>query len=252
VTARLPDGYRLVTRRGARGFAWAGAADWLADTLAHAGTMAAWAAQGASVGEGRGAARARPAPVPGPDGRARWVCRHYRRGGWIAPLLGDRYAGVGTARPFRELLASAAARARGVRTPAVVAGAVYRTGPVYRADLVTEEVPDTHSLAAWLCMAVDRPSDDDLLLRAGRAVAMLERARVAHADMSAGNLLLAREGPAWIVDLDLAAVLAPHATVPRGMRARLERSLRKLYAARGLVVADSAWGALRAGYEDEA
>jgi 3-deoxy-D-manno-octulosonic acid kinase len=251
VTARLPDGYDLVTRRGTRGFAWAHASDWLEDTLARAGTLEGWASVGQGAGAGRGVARARPAPVRGPEGRARWVCRHYRRGGWIAPLLGDRYMGVGTERPFRELAASVAARARGVRTPAVVAGAVYRAGPVYRADLVTEEVPDTRSLADWLHEVHDRPTDDDLLLRAGRVVASLERARVAHADASAGNILLAREGPAWIVDLDRAVVLPPGAPMPSRMRARLERSLRKLCAARGLPPTASAWDALYAGYEGD-
>jgi hypothetical protein len=95
-----------------------------------------------------------------------------------------------------------------------------------------------------------RPSVEDLLLRAGRLVGVLERARVLHADANAGNVLMAREGPAWVVDLDRAAVLAPDARVPHRMRARLERSLRKICAALGLEVTASAWGALRAGYEE--
>jgi 3-deoxy-D-manno-octulosonic acid kinase len=252
VTARLPDGYGLVTRRGVEGFALAGALDWLEGTLAREGTLEAWAGHGESmdVAGGRVVVRARAAPVPGPDGRARWVCRHYRRGGWVARVLGDRYAAVGTERPFRELIASVAARARGVRTPAVVAGAAYRAGLVYRADLVTEEVPDAPSLADWLRAPRDRPPVEDLLLRAGRLVGALERARVLHADANAGNVLMAREGPAWVVDLDRAAVLAPDARVPHRMRARLERSLRKICAALGLEVTASAWGALRAGYEE--
>lgn len=252
MTARLPDGYGLVTRRGVEGFAWAGALDWLEGTLAREGTLEAWAGhrESVDVGGGRGVTRACPAPVPGPDGRARWVCRHYRRGGWVARVLGDRYVALGTERPFRELMASVAARARGVRTPAVVAGAAYLAGLVYRADLVTEAVPDAPSLADWLRAPRDRPSDEDLLLRAGRAVGALERARVLHADANAGNILLARDGPAWVVDLDRAAVLAPDARVPHRMRARLERSLRKIYAAQGLAVAAPAWGALRSGYEE--
>jgi len=254
VTARLPDGYGLVTRRGVQGFAWSGALDWLEATLAREGTLEAWAGHGESVelAGGRGVTRVRHAPVPGPDGRARWACRHYRRGGRVASLLGDRYVAVGTKRPLRELFASVAARARGLRTPAVVAGAVYRAGLVYRADLVTEEVPDAPSLADWLRTPPDRPPDEDLLLRAGRAVGALERARVVHADASAGNILMARDGPAWIVDLDRAAVLTPHGRVSLRMRARLERSIRKLCAAHGLEVTTPAWRALRAGYEDGA
>jgi len=254
VTVQLPDGYGPVTRRGVQGFAWSGALDWVGDTLAGEGTLEAWSALGESVdlGGGRGVTRARLAPVPGPDGRARWVCRHYRRGGWLARVLEDRYVAVGTERPFRELIASVAARARGVRTPAVVAGAVYRVGLVYRADIVTEEVADAPSLAAWLRTPRDRPSAEDLLVRAGRAVGTLERACVVHADAHAGNILMSRDGPAWIVDLDRAAVLAPDTRVPLRMRARLERSLHTACVRHGLEISASAWDALRAGYEDEA
>ena len=254
MTARLPDGYGPLAQRGVEGFAWAGALDWLEVTLSRDGTLEAWAGlgDGVDLAGGRGVTRARPAPLQGPDGRARWVCKHYRRGGHLASLLGDRYVAVGVARPFRELEASIAARARGVLTPAVVSGAVYRAGLVYRADLVTEEVPEARNLATWLRMARDRPSDEDLLRRAGRAVGALERARVVHADLNAGNILMARDGPAWVIDLDRAAVLAPAARAPRRMRARLERSLRKIYAAQGLAVTTSAWSALQAGFEDEA
>jgi 3-deoxy-D-manno-octulosonic acid kinase len=254
VSAELPDGYGLVTRRTVQAFAWSPVQDWLEGTLARDGTLQAWGAQGEGddLAGGRGGAAARAAPGPGPTNTARWVSRHYRRGGWVAPLLGDRYAAVGIARPFRELAASVAARARGVLTPAVVAGAVYRAGFVYRADLVTEEVPDARSLADWLRASRDGAAEADLLRRAGRAVRGLERARVVHADANAGNILMAREGPAWVVDLDRAAVLSQGAAQSgTRMRGRLERSLRKLYAIHGLAFGASAWDALRAGYEDE-
>lgn len=260
--APLPAGYRLLSRSGVRGFAWDGATgeathasmEWLEETLARHGTLSAWAdAEGCGVelARGRAAVHAVPAPLPGPDGRSRWVVRHYRRGGVVAAVLGDRYVGWGVARPFHELAASVAARDRGVRTPAVVAGATYRDGAVYRADLVTEEVADARSLAAWLRDPSADVAEDDLLRRTGRAVRSLERARLVHADASAGNFVLGRDGPAWIVDLDRCRVVPLDAPPPPPrMRTRLERSLRKIYAARNRPLAASSWYALRAGYEE--
>jgi 3-deoxy-D-manno-octulosonic acid kinase len=138
-----------------------------------------------------------------------------------------------------------------VRTPAIVAGAVYRAGALYRADLVTEQVPCVRSLADRLLEAPEPHGVEDLLRRAGSALGDLERARVVHADASAGNFLLPADGPAWIVDLDRGTALSLEAPAPVGrMRRRLERSIRKLSAVRGVPLTVSSWQALRTGYED--
>jgi 3-deoxy-D-manno-octulosonic acid kinase len=252
VTPRLPSGYRLVDRRGERAFAWSGAVDWLQATLERDGTLAAWTAGQGSVAidGGRGGTRSRTAPLAGPDGRSRWVCRHYRRGGWMAPVMrGDLYLRAGSLRPFRELDASTEARARGVRTPAVIAGAVYGAGPFYRADLITELVPDARTLADRL---TSEPAERPASLRAaGRAVRALEQARVLHADLSAGNLLLAADGTTWVIDLDRCRVLPERGPAPVGrMRRRLERSLTKLSELAALPLSETDWATLRANYED--
>lgn len=249
----LPEGYDLVVRAGVRGFVWAPAIGWMEETLVRHGTLEAWASgvESVEVARGRGSTRARPAPVPGPHGGRRWVCRHYRRGGWASALLGDRYLARDPGRPFHELTVSVVARARGVRTPAVVAGAVYRAGALSRADLVTEHVPNVKSLADWLLESRDPHVVEDLLRRAGRALGDLERARVIHSDASVGNFLLPEDGPAWIVDLDRAAARPLEAPAPVGrMRRRLERSLRKLCATRGVALPATGWRALRTGYGD--
>jgi 3-deoxy-D-manno-octulosonic acid kinase len=162
----------------------------------------------------------------------------------------DRHFVGGAARPFLELAASAAARARGIPTPAVVAGAAYRAGPFYRAEIVTELVPEARTLSdvVW----GGDPKDREATLRgAGRAVAGLERARVEHRDLNAGNIVLAEDGVAWIIDLDRCRVLREDAEPPVGsMRRRLERSLRKLGALAERPLSASDWEMLRRGYED--
>jgi hypothetical protein len=78
------------------------------------------------------------------------VVRHYQRGGAVGPILGDRYLSLGRYRPLCETVASLEARERGISTPAVVAGIVYPAGIFYRADLVTEEIPNAVAVAGPL------------------------------------------------------------------------------------------------------
>jgi 3-deoxy-D-manno-octulosonic acid kinase len=239
---------------GAQGFARRSAAAWLEETLRAHGTLRAWAeSAGSPLAGGRVAAHVVPARAGDPEGSAQWVCRAYHRGGLAAPLLGDRYLDVGERRPLAELRAAVEARARGMRTPAVVAGAAYPSGRFYRADIVSERVPATRSLADALFAAGAVPAAQ-ILHAAGRLVASLERARVAHRDLNAANILVPIEPFApdcWVVDLDGCRTLPLEAPPPIGaMRRRLERSLAKLSRRRGRPWTDAMWEPLRAGYED--
>ena len=253
---RLPPGYEPVSVEGVEAFAWAPAADWLDALLREGETLHGWSRrQGTDGRRGRGPVHLVAAPVAGPDGAAQWAVRHYRRGGAAAPLLGDRYWAAGRTRPERELDASLHARVRGVRTPAVVAGAVYRSGSsgtagFYRADLATEMVPGARTLAECLR---DASFATVALRRAGALVRALERAGVLHADLNAGNVVLDEGGQAWAVDLDRARHLSRRsAGAARTMLARLERSLRKLGGEVGSGSLDGALHALRAGFEESA
>src|SRR5690606_17837678 len=92
----LPEGYVSVRRGRVDAFVWRSALPWLEGVLGDArdSSLETWARGRARTDagtEGRGAIFVFAAPAPGPDGRARWALRHYRRGGLVAPLLGDRY-----------------------------------------------------------------------------------------------------------------------------------------------------------------
>jgi 3-deoxy-D-manno-octulosonic acid kinase len=173
-----------------------------------------------------------PVPVVATP-RGRWVVRRYRRGGRVvAPLLGDRYLRLGLPRPLREARASGEARRRGIRTARVVGGAVYPAGAFYRADLVTEFVPDAVDLARLLFERDDTPEARlDALAAVGRLIARAAAAGVEHADLNAKNVLvesLPGGAAPLFLDLDRCRVHPPGV---RGdaerMLARLERSLRK-------------------------
>jgi 3-deoxy-D-manno-octulosonic acid kinase len=234
------------------------AAPWARAVLGAGTTLHAWAGAhpDADTMAGRGAVYSVPAPVPGPDQRARWAVRHYYRGGFVARWLHDRYLAVGEPRPFLEALASDTARARGIPTPAVVAGAVYPSGAFYRADVVTELVPEAADLADVLFgdNRLALPAED-ALTAAGRLVRMLERAGVLHPDLNAKNIVLHThpEGPTdHLVDLDRCCARSAGVPAPAfPMRRRLERSLRKFEGRVGRYLPHGAWTALHKGFEDE-
>ena len=252
----LPPGYEERSVGTVRGFAWAPASEWLEQVLGQGVALHTWAASrdDAKTLVGRGTVHAIGAPAPGPDGRPRWAVRRYRRGGRVAPILGDRYFGLGAPRPLRELAATTEARARGIPAPAVVAGAVYPAGAFYRADLVTELIPDARTLEALIFGSGGTPDASGVLLEAGRLVRRLEDASVHHVDLNAANVLLVRgdEGSgARVVDLDRCRVFPVEARAfGDGMRRRLERSLRKLAGRHGRAFSAAEWDALQAGYAD--
>ena len=243
---RSPPGYERVEGRAGWAFALPEARDRVREVLAAGLTLRSWAAghPEALVLRGRGAVHVVPAP------HGRWVVRPYRRGGAVAgPLLGDRFPVGPPPRPVAEAVASAEVRRRGIPTPRVVAGAVYPAGLFYRADLVTEYVPDTSELAEILFGARGREQETRTaaLVEAGRLLARLARAGLEHADLNARNILLGRPPDrharvtrgtpagdaaaprALLLDLDRCRVGREGVPLsPARMLARLERSLEKI------------------------
>jgi 3-deoxy-D-manno-octulosonic acid kinase len=226
--ARVPTGferiagapYQLVVRPEAH--AWA-------ERAARAGTLRDFAARqrDARVLHGRGSSYSVPAAND-----QRYIVRHYHRGGAVARALGDRYLRVGATRPERELLASEAARARGIRTPAVAAYAVYSAGIFYRADIVTVEVPRAHDLARELFEDVRTAQQRiDACAAAGSLLREIADKGLLHPDANIKNVLLhddAHGVTGWILDLDGSRIVE-HASPAQKQRMinRFERSLAK-------------------------
>jgi len=250
----LPTGYQYWTGRGSEGFAWGPARDALEALWREGPSVYAWAERQPNRKElvGRGPVQAVPAALPGPDARPRWAVRRYRRGGMASALLRDRYVRLGAPRPLRELAASVHARAEGVNTPAVVGCGVYVSPWFYRADLVTELIPHARTLDNEVFHAGvrDAARAERALVGAGHLVRSLARAGVLHVDLNAANILLDREDSAWVVDLDRGRVSSRgERRMGAAMLERLERSLRKLSAVRGVPVRRGHWECLHAGFD---
>jgi 3-deoxy-D-manno-octulosonic acid kinase len=155
------------------------------------------------------------------------VVRLGRRGGAIARVVREWYVGA-RPRPWRELAVSLAARGRGAPVPEVVAACVHGWG-AYRSAVVTSELAGVAPVVAALRAAGSGSARASLAAAAGRAVARLHAAGVAHPDLNLGNIVV---GPAEaaIVDLD-------RARIGRGALApwRRHRSLRRLRRSAGKV-----------------
>lgn len=159
-----------------------------------------------------------------PDGAC--VLRHYRRGGWIAPVLGDRYLWSGRARSrgFAEFGLLADLRLRGLPVPAPVAARYLRRGPYYTADLITRAIEGAQTLTA---VSAARRLDARLAGRVGALIARFHAAGVDHADLNAHNILVA-EPDLWLIDFDRSEIRATGTAWKLANLARLKRSLLKI------------------------
>lgn len=178
--------------------------------------------------------------------------RHYRRGGWMGPLLGDRYLRR-PARPFRELAVSHALREAGIRTPRIVAAVVTEARPGYRAELATEWLEPGHDLEALLRPgAYPAEMRRRALAAVGREIGRAHAAGLAHPDLQHRNLFVrpvGEEWEGWLLDLDRARIDEPGSYAERAL-ARLGRSLDKGVREGRISVAEDERAALRAGHEE--
>jgi len=158
------------------------------------------------------------------------VLRHYRRGGLVRALLGDRYLWIGAdrTRPFMEFRLLAEIARLGLPGPLAVAARYRRQGLFYRADLITRRIVDTRTLAD--CLAAGS-LDRELAAAVGAVVGRFHRAGIWHADLNAHNVLISPAG-LHLVDFDRGRRRAPAARWRQANLQRLRRSLLKLGAAR--------------------
>jgi 3-deoxy-D-manno-octulosonic acid kinase len=177
------------------------------------------------------------------------VMRHYRRGGLVAAIMGDRYVWTGAdrTRSFREFrLLQAMARLQ-LPVPQAVAARYRHAGLYYQADLITRRLADAHTLSDNLLQG---RLDAELAEEVGALVGRFHRAGVWHADLNAHNVLITPLG-LYLVDFDRGRLRVPAQAWRMGNLQRLRRSLFKLgAAAQGEAVFEQlVWTPLMYGYE---
>lgn len=151
----------------------------------------------------------------------------------MARLSRDRYLWTGAerTRSFAEWRLLAELRRRGLPVPAPIAAGFERGLFTYRADLITELLPGTRTLANVI-------SGSELPQSGWRAVgltiARFHREGVHHADLNANNILLDAAGEVYLLDFDRGRIEARGAW-EQAVLARLRRSLDKLKSQRAEV-----------------
>ena len=174
----------------------------------------------------------------------RWVWRHYRRGGLIARLLGDRYlwTGADRTRSYAEWRLLAELHQRQLPVPRPVAARYERSGFTYTADLITEELPTSLTLAQAMRDGVSR----ECWVEVGRTIARFHQQGVHHADLNAHNILLGADAAVFILDFDRGRIRARGPWEQQVMN-RLRRSLEKISAQRGTSFDQTQWEWLMEG-----
>jgi 3-deoxy-D-manno-octulosonic acid kinase len=165
--------------------------------------------------------------------------RRSRRGGMIASILSDVYAGV-TPRPLTELALTIEAMRRGIPVAEPMGAMVEWIAPVlYRGFFLTRAVP---GMTLWEFLK----TDDDPTVRshvlgqARTAIDTMHEKGLFHADLNLHNLLVAQVRESFsviIIDLDKSRLFdAPvSSAMRRANAARLTRSARKLDPSGGIL-----------------
>jgi 3-deoxy-D-manno-octulosonic acid kinase len=155
-----------------------------------------------------------------------YVLRHYRRGGLVARVTQDRYLwrGEPQTRAFREWQLLYHLHRAGLPVPAPVAARYRREGLFYTADLITERLMDSESLASRL-----RTRGIPILgwITIGRCLRTFHDLGVCHADLNAHNILLVAEDAVYLLDFDRGRLMKPGLWCD-GNLVRLRRSLEKI------------------------
>ncbi|MDG2303794.1 MAG: lipopolysaccharide kinase InaA family protein [Candidatus Binatia bacterium] len=220
---RVPEGFRLTA---AGSLVRCGYESRLPDWVQRART----AGESVGIGGRGGLARA-----PLDDGAEAFV-RRYRHGGLLGTVLGEAYFGR-PPRPWRELVATEAARRAGVVAPEVLAavvepfdGAVF--GVPYRGVLVTRGLEQRRTFREALLEASSGEERLRWLAVAAAAVRQLHTCGVRHPDLNVTNLLVgdSLDEKVAVIDFDRAvAGTSPVGWVGRRMaHRRLSRSIGKL------------------------
>ena len=179
------------------------------------------------------------------------VLRHYRRGGAMAGLLGDKYLwrGMEKTRAWCEWKLLAGLYQQGLPVPEPIAAHVIRNGIFYRADLLTRKISNAQSLSQCL---EEQPLDPVIWHAIGKLVRRFHNARVYHADLNAHNILLDQQKKLYVIDFDKGKIMSAAQDNRYWQQAnlqRLQRSLIKLCKqTAGFHFTPRDWQALEEGY----
>ena len=155
-----------------------------------------------------------------------WVLKHYYRGGAVASILKDQYLGfdVEKSRAFREWRLLKKMRQLGLPVPDAVAAHVDKKMFYYRADLITEKIANSKTLADVL---EKNAISTEQWKKVGVCIKSFHQHDIYHADLNARNILLTESGDVYLIDFDNSYIRVNSTSWKMQNLARLKRSLLK-------------------------
>ena len=178
------------------------------------------------------------------------VLRHFRRGGLMGKINRDLYlkASVEESRAMKEFVLLSWMRDQGLPVPRPVAARYQPAGLFYRADIITELIPNSRPMVEWM-------QDGGLALtlwqKVGRAIGFMHRLGVHHADLNGRNILIEGQQKIWLIDFDKCERRAPGDWSGQNL-ARLKRFFDKEKNRQpGLQWTEEVWLALLEGHKAE-
>jgi len=172
--------------------------------------------------------------------------RHYRRGGIFGKIVKDQYwfKNWQQTRSYQEFTLLTQLRLAGVHVPKPIAASAVKRGLFYRADLLSEKVPNARDLVDIL---QEKPLSQALYYNIGREIRKMHDTGVNHTDLNIHNILVDEEQKVWIIDFDKCCVQEGDNWKWSNID-RLKRSFMKEQKKRNIQWTMAEWPSLMKGY----
>ncbi|AIU68131.1 3-deoxy-D-manno-octulosonic acid kinase [Vibrio coralliilyticus] len=151
--------------------------------------------------------------------------RHYRRGGLFGKLVEDSYlfSSWEKTRSYQEFQLLNTLIEAGVNVPRPIAARAVKSGLTYKADLLSEKIPNARDLVSIL---MENPLPAEMYQKIGNEIRKMHDAQVNHTDLNIHNILIDEQGKVWIIDFDKCYQQSGNAWKQSNLE-RLKRSFEK-------------------------
>lgn len=155
------------------------------------------------------------------------VLRHYYRGGQVSKFNKDDYVwkGLNKTRAIEEINLLSIMRENQLPVPEPVAAHISRSGVTYKANIVTQLLPNTQSISSKL---VQEPMPSEIWHNIGSVIRQFHNLSVNHADLNAHNILIDDQNRTFLIDFDKSKIDSSFNGWRQDNLKRLQRSLSKL------------------------
>ena len=175
------------------------------------------------------------------------VLRHYLRGGLISKISRDSYIfkSLQSCRSISEFNILNQLNTLNLPVPVPAAAQVIRRGITYKADLLTQRIPNAKDLVQVLKVA----QDEVFYQKLGQMIALFHQHGVYHADLNIQNILQDSHNKFWLIDFDRAKQRKPKQAWQLSNLRRLKRSFEKEKVRFGIKWKVTDWDTLISAYQ---